>query len=123
MLVPAYTNTENNQRRHPRQRVLKDGKIISANMSCVTDVKIRDMSASGALIRIPANATLPESFSLLIVSERKLYSAAVRWRKGETIGIEFIGEPRTSALRIGKPLQPVDGSIRPFLRNPMTVRF
>jgi hypothetical protein len=87
-------------------------------MSCVTDVKIRDMSASGALVRIPANATLPESFSLLIVSERKLYSAAVRWRKGETIGIEFIGEPRISALRIGKPLQPMDGSIQPFLPKP-----
>lgn len=118
MLVPVYTNTENNQRRHPRQRVLKDGKIISANMSCVMDVKIRDMSASGALIRIPANATLPESFSLLIVSERKLHSAVVRWRKGETIGLEFIGEPRTSALRITKPLQPVDGSIKPFLPAP-----
>jgi diguanylate cyclase (GGDEF)-like protein/PAS domain S-box-containing protein len=102
MLVPEYTNTENNQRRHPRQRVLKDGKIISANLSCVMDVKIRDMSASGALIRIPANCTLPESFSLLIVSDKKLYSAAVRWRKGEIIGIEFVGEPRTSALRTTK---------------------
>jgi EAL domain-containing protein (putative c-di-GMP-specific phosphodiesterase class I) len=118
MLVPVYSKSENNQRRHPRQRVLKDGKIISANMSCVTDVKIRDMSASGALIRIPTGTNLTESFSLLIVSERKLYSAAVRWRKGETIGIEFVGEPRTSALRIGKPHQPADGSIRPFLPLP-----
>ena len=99
LLMPVYTNAVNNQRRHPRQRVLKDGKIISANMSCVIDVKIRDMSAGGALIRIPANCTLPESFSLLIVSERKLYHAALRWRKGETIGIELIGEPRMSALR------------------------
>jgi hypothetical protein len=87
-------------------------------MSCVTDVKIRDISASGALIRIPTNTNLPENFSLLIVSERKLHSAAVRWRKGETIGIEFIGEPRTSALRIGKSLQAMDGTIKPFLPVP-----
>jgi diguanylate cyclase (GGDEF)-like protein/PAS domain S-box-containing protein len=118
ILAPVHTNAENNQRRHPRQKVLKDGKIISDNMSCVTDVKIRDMSASGALIRIPANVSLPESFSLLIVSERKLHSAIVRWRKGETIGIEFVGEPRTSALRIGHSHQPVDGTIRPLLSLP-----
>jgi hypothetical protein len=84
----------------------------------VTDVKIRDMSASGALIRIPTNTSLPENFSLLVVSERKLYSAEVRWRKGETIGIEFVGEPRISALRIGKPLQPADGASKPFLPKP-----
>jgi diguanylate cyclase (GGDEF)-like protein/PAS domain S-box-containing protein len=111
ILTPVNTNSENNQRRHARQRVLKDGKIISDNMSCVIDVKIRDLSASGALIRMPTNANLPSSFSLLIVSERKLYPASVRWRKGETIGIEFVGEPRISALRIKKSSEPADAGM------------
>lgn len=107
ILIPANTNAENNQRRHPRQRVLKDGKIFSSNLNCVFDVKIRDLSASGALIRMPENASLPSGFSLLVVSERKLHAAEVRWRKGDTVGIEFVGKPQMSALRIGKVYQPV----------------
>jgi diguanylate cyclase (GGDEF)-like protein/PAS domain S-box-containing protein len=115
MLAPEYGSSVNNQRKHQRKRVLKDGKIISSNMSCVINVKIRDLSASGALVRIPANVSLPASFSLLIVTERKLYPAVVRWRKGETIGIEFVGEPRTSALKINNSRQSEDVTTRPML--------
>ena len=114
ILIPANTNTENNQRRHPRQRVLKDGKIFSSSLNCVFDVKIRDLSASGALIRMPENASLPSAFSLLVVSERKLHAAEVRWRKGDTVGLEFVGKPQMSALRIGKVYQPVAGMTKPL---------
>ena len=93
---------EDNQRKHRRQRVLKEGKIVSSDMRRVMDVKIRDMSASGALVQMPANNVLPDSFSLLVVSERLFYPAVVRWRKGDAIGIEFAGEPRPTALRIIK---------------------
>ena len=72
-------------------------------MNRVIDVKIRDMSESGALVNLPANVVMPDKFNLLVVSERLLYPAIVRWRKGEAMGIEFTGEPRPSALRIGKP--------------------
>jgi PilZ domain len=94
---------ENEQRKQRRQRVLKDGKIVSSDMNRVIDVKIRDMSESGALVHLPANVVLPDNFNFLIVSERLLYPAVMRWRKGEAMGLEFTGEPRPSALRIGKP--------------------
>lgn len=94
---------ENEQRKQRRQRVLKEGKIVSSDMNSLIDVKIRDMSASGALVNLPANVVMPDKFNLLIVSERLLYPAELRWRKGEAMGLEFTGEPRPSALRIGKP--------------------
>jgi hypothetical protein len=94
---------ENEHRKHRRQRVLKEGKIVSSDMNRVIDIKIRDMSESGALVHLPANVVLPDNFNLLIVSEKLLYPAVARWRKGEAMGIEFVGEPRPSALRIGKP--------------------
>ncbi len=94
---------ENELRKHRRQRVLKEGKIVSSDMNRLIDVKIRDMSSSGALVNMPANVVLPDNFNLLIVSERLLYPAVVRWRKGEAMGLEFSGEPRPSALRNGKP--------------------
>lgn len=95
-------SSEDTQRKHRRQRVLKEGKIVSSDMQRVMDVKIRDMSASGALVQLPANNILPDSFSLLVISQRLLYPAVVRWRKGDALGIEFVGEPRPTALRIDK---------------------
>jgi hypothetical protein len=94
---------ENEQRKQRRQRVLKEGKIVSSHMDRVIDVKIRDMSESGALVHMPANVVLPDNFNLLIVSERLLYPAVMRWRKGDAMGLEFTDEPRPSALRIDKP--------------------
>jgi hypothetical protein len=94
---------ENEHRKHHRQRVLKEGKIVSSDMNRVIDVKIRDMSASGALVHLPGNVVLPDNFNLLVVFEQLLYPATMRWRKGEAMGLEFTGEPRPSAVRIGKP--------------------
>jgi len=96
-------NFENEQRKQRRQRVLKDGKIVTADMNSLIDVKIRDMSASGALVNLPANVVMPDKFNFLVVSDRLLYPAVLRWRKGEAMGIEFTGESRPSALRLGKP--------------------
>jgi hypothetical protein len=45
---------------------LKDGKIVSSDMNRVIDVKIRDMSSSGALVHTPANVVLPDNFNLLL---------------------------------------------------------
>ena len=71
-------------------------------MNRVIDVKIRDMSASGARVQISANIVLPDNFNLLSVSERLLYPAVVRWRRGEAMGIEFVGEPRGTVSGDGK---------------------
>jgi hypothetical protein len=94
---------ENEQRKQRRQRVLKEGKIVSSDMNSLIDVKIRDMSTSGALVNLPANVVMPDKFNFLVVSEKLLYPAELRWRRGEAMGIEFIGESRPSNLRIGKP--------------------
>jgi hypothetical protein len=54
---------ENEHRKHRRQRVLKEGKIVSSDMTRVIDIKIRDMSESGALVHLPANVVLPDNFN------------------------------------------------------------
>lgn len=95
-----YTHSENNQRKHSRHRVLKDGKIVSSDMQSVTDVKIRDLSATGALLQMQASVGLPKAFSLFVVSERLLYPAEERWRKNNSMGIEFVGAPHLTSLRV-----------------------
>ena len=101
-LTVIQTSPESDQRKNARQRVLKQGKIVSTDMQQVFDVKIRDVSASGARVQISANVKLPDNFNFLIVSERMLYPAVSRWRAGEMMGIEFVGKPRITVLRDSK---------------------
>lgn len=88
----------NEQRKLPRHKVLKDGKIVSSDMGSVIDVKIRDVSEGGARIQIPAAIDLPVEFGLLMITQEMLYPAVVKWRTGNLTGIEFIGEPRHVCL-------------------------
>jgi len=59
------------------------------------------MSATGALLRMPSNVNLPENFSLLVVLDGMLYPAKKRWRKGERLELQFVGEPRFTTPRKG----------------------
>ena len=87
------------QRRQPRRKVLKDGKIVSATLHGAIDVRIRDLSATGALIEIAVATEIPPTYGLLVVWEGKIYPAATRWRRGSRLGMEFTGPPKSAALR------------------------
>jgi hypothetical protein len=86
-------------RKAPRRRALKDGKIVSPTLHGAFDVGIRDLSASGALIEVPLATKLPSSHGFLIVPESKLYPAVSRRRHGDRLGMEFTRPPKTANLR------------------------
>lgn len=86
-------------RKHQRMRTLKDGQLISEGLDSLVDVKIRDLSYSGARVETKGFIKLPEIFTLLVVSQKVLYPCRARWRRGMQIGIEFTGPPRPAALR------------------------
>ena len=86
-------------RKHQRMRTLKDGQLISEGMKSLVDVKIRDLSDSGARVETSGYIQLPEVFTLYIVSQKAIYPCRARWRRGMQIGIEFTGPPRPAALR------------------------
>ena len=92
-------NTQKQDRKDPRRRVLKDGKIVSPTLHGALDVRIRDISASGALIEVPFATELPSSYGFLVVSESKVYPAVTRWRRGNRLGMEFTGPPKAATLR------------------------
>ena len=86
-------------RKHQRMWTLKDGQLISEGMKSLVDVKIRDLSDSGARVETTGFIQLPEVFTLYIVSQKAIYPCRARWRRGMQIGIEFTGPPRPAALR------------------------
>lgn len=57
------------------------------------------MSESGARVETGGIVKLSDEFKLLIVSEKIIYPCVARWRRGNLLGIEFTGPPRTSGLR------------------------
>ena len=93
---------ETDQRALPRQRVLKEGKLISHDKTSVIDVKIRDLNERGARVQTSYPVRLPENIGLLIVAEKLIYPAATRWQKGNMIGLEFVGKPQPIELQSGR---------------------
>jgi hypothetical protein len=90
-------------RKYPRHRVLKEGKIISADLPSGIDVIIRDMSVGGARVEILPTLQAPDKFDLLVASEYLFYPAVVKWQRRGMLGIEFTGEPYRMRMVIDKP--------------------
>ena len=99
--VLLHMISSNKQRRRRGSRLLLQGKIVSRDGTTVIDVKIRDISSTGAILRMPPNVNLPENFSLWVVSDGKLYLAEKHWRKGERLVVQFVGEPGLILSRKG----------------------
>lgn len=76
--------------RAKRHRVLLQGRIVAGAQlqPCV----IRDLSRTGAKIRVAPRIALPDRFDLVIASdELRTVRACLRWRRGEFAGLVFEG--------------------------------
>ena len=82
------------KRKFRRRRVLREGRLILAPGSTPIKCIIRDESEGGAKLRVPAQVTLPQSFSLVFVTEGKMYLAQLVWRRDDDAGIQFVGLPQ-----------------------------
>jgi hypothetical protein len=87
----SATAGENN-RRAPRQRVLKTVKIYRLNGAHAVDCQMRDISETGARIVIKDQMALPNEFKFVLPSEVSMRTAKVVWRKGDLAGIVFLSE-------------------------------
>ena len=94
--------SSNKKRRRRSSKVFLQGKIVSPDGTVSIDVKVRDLSSTGAILRLPLNAKIPESFNLLIVSDGRLRPVEKRWRKGDRVVVKFSVEPRLASPRIGR---------------------
>jgi PilZ domain-containing protein len=72
-----------------RQRVLKSGKIIYNNGSIVIDCIIRNITDTGAQLKVPTSVGIPDHFEFSETMAGKRRPVVVVWRKGDLIGIRF----------------------------------
>jgi PilZ domain-containing protein len=82
-----------------RSRILKAGKLVSMNYTSVVDCSVRDMSATGALIRCNNLNAMPDEFQLLIQSDNWIRSVKMMWRRNDLAGLHFTGEARQAPSR------------------------
>ena len=67
------------------------------------DCVVRDISATGARLRVPDAAAVPEQFELLLKQTGEYRPAFVRWRRKGEIGVSFEPERRAFGRRPHAP--------------------
>lgn len=79
----------------PRHRTFKKGRVALNNVFSTIDAIIRDLSETGARLRLAQPTILPKNFDLVIFdANTDTYTsrpACLKWQKGNDAGVEFVG--------------------------------
>jgi hypothetical protein len=74
--------------RKTRRRQVLDTALIRFGETSACCV-VRNLSERGAALDVGSQAGIPDQFTLIVVSEKKIYSCSVIWRKNRRIGVAF----------------------------------
>jgi len=78
-----------NRRDAVRLRTLKSGKVVFNDGNSVVDCVVRDLSESGAKLKVVSVVGIPDHFTLALEGERNGRPCSVAWRKGAELGVTF----------------------------------
>jgi hypothetical protein len=103
----------------PRRRVLKGGVVACIDGRLIVPCAVRDMSETGARIKVQCPVSVPDTFELFIELDGLEAACQVVWRKGEELGVKFLGAPRKvreKRIQVVVPVCPP--RTRPLHRSP-----
>lgn len=89
MLQPANDNARVERRTRERHRVLLSGKVAWIHNLQSSDCAIRDLSETGARIRL-ADPLAPNDPVLIVLRSGAAHCARTAWRHGAHVGLEFL---------------------------------
>jgi hypothetical protein len=85
---PAPENADG--RAGERRRTLLRGRICwGPHAALSVDCTIRDLSETGAQLRVPADQPLPSTFHLIEVRDGLAFEASIAWRRDDLVGVRF----------------------------------
>jgi predicted 3-demethylubiquinone-9 3-methyltransferase (glyoxalase superfamily) len=103
-LASFWINAWNRMRDAPVSKIVQGGGAFS------TDCAIRDLSDTGARVRLPAPVPVGEDFYLIEMRNGRAFHAEVKWREGEELGVRFVHpDPVDDALAAAAHAAPVVG--------------
>ncbi len=73
-----------------RRRTLKGAKIVFNDKRSTIECIARNMTASGAKLEMPHTAEVPNAFTLVSNDGTFRHECAVKWRKADAVGVEFV---------------------------------
>lgn len=76
------------RRKTPRHRTLKAGSIHFNRAGCI-DCRVRNLSATGAMLEVAGQLGIPEEFALVIESDHVRQNCRVIWRTATRLGVAF----------------------------------
>jgi hypothetical protein len=85
---------EADHRKGQRQKQLKSGIIVINERRSTLACTIRDISETGARLKLGAVVNLPEAFELILVNERKIVAVQKCWQNHPECGVAFTGPMR-----------------------------
>lgn len=80
------------RRSSPRVRTLKGGKILLNGRSSVIDCTVRNLSRTGALLRVESTVGVPDEFILRVEPEGIERACRVVRRQPAMLGVAFEGD-------------------------------
>ncbi len=81
-----------------RQKVLKAAKIILDDWGAI-DCVVRDVSDTGAKIKVGNPSLLPHKIRLLITMDNTIRPVQVAWKHVDTVGVVFVGDATRPPMR------------------------
>ena len=108
---------EGEGRMAPRRRTLKAGVAASNDRHLTVACVVRDVSATGARLRVDGSLTVPDTFELIIEVDGLEANCEVVWRKANEVGVRFMSAPRIVAAKRVQVVNPLVPSKAPTLRR------
>jgi hypothetical protein len=75
-----------------RRTRLRSGKVLTRTGAFLANCLMHDVSATGARLKLLANAILPLEIRFIDENGRSVRDAVVVWRRGPQLGIRFSSE-------------------------------
>ena len=92
-----------------RRRTLKAGVVAYSDRHVTIPCMVRDISATGARLRIEGSVTAPDTFELIVSLDGLEADCQIVWRRATDVGVRFLGAPRmvapkrTQSISYSKP--------------------
>lgn len=107
---------QNIDRSQARLRSILGARIVFANGNSSMDCLIRDISPAGARLELSSAATIPERFGLFIPQKGKTFEVAIKWRRGDEIGVVFetgqeVSAPQTQEKGLTQRVRELEAEI------------
>ena len=104
----THAQQENAERRRSaRRRVFKSAICTHSGKHIGVPCTVRDISQSGARLRIEATMAVCKQFELLIEIDGLEAKCDTIWRKGHEMGVRFCAPPRTGRKRRHQVVDPI----------------